>query len=395
MRQMDNRKAILKKPPSMKVEHVPDSSEENSNSKNIKGGETGTCSTKVNSMFTVRTANQRVEDAKSMPVPRKLFGSFIYESGLTIFFGNTHAGKTAVAMNIAQSIASGVPFKGIEMDAEAQKVVYFDFELSDKNFELKSSEEYKNHFKYSDNLSVVTPDLAKMEGKITAEIIMDSITAVVEQQDAKVLFIDNISWLEQNGLETSKEANKLMKDLWVLSRPKVDKDKISGGYAVIVLAHTTKKDNCEPMTISSLAGSAAVSRYLESCLAINWSVLGKQYRYIKQLKNRWGEEEYGKDNVLPIVLGKDSILTFHKATKAELEVEKGTEENSKFLTIELSQESSHLSEVMTVTDREEFVKKNVVEGDMSIREAAAKTGYSHTTIKRDKDKIEHHEYENI
>ena len=98
---------------------------------------------------------------------------------------------------------------------------------------------------------------------------------------------------------------------------------------------------------------------------------------------------------MPIVLGKDSILTFHKATKAELEVEKGTEENSKFLTIELSQESSHVSEVMTVTDREEFVKKNVVEGDMSIREAAAKTGYSHTTIKRDKDKIEHHEYENI
>ena len=46
--------------------------------------------------------------------------------------------------------------------------------------------------------------------KITAEFIISSIKSVVEDLGAKVFFIDNISWLEQNGLETSKEANKLI-----------------------------------------------------------------------------------------------------------------------------------------------------------------------------------------
>lgn len=43
---------------------------------------------------------------------------------------------------------------------------------------------------------------------------------------------------------------------------------------------------------------------------------------------------------------------------------------------------------MNVTDREEFVKKNVVEGDMSTRMAAERLGVSHTTVKRDSDKIQ-------
>jgi archaellum biogenesis ATPase FlaH len=175
--------------------------------------------TKKNIMFEVRTANARVAAAKKLDIPQKLFGSFIYEEGLTIFFGNTHAGKTVVAMNIAESIASGNALNEIEMDAKPQKVVYFDFELSDKNFELKSSDQYENHFTYSENLIMVTPDLGLMKDtKLTAQDIIDSITSVVEKQEAKVFFVDNISWLETEGLETTKEANKIMKALWLLSR---------------------------------------------------------------------------------------------------------------------------------------------------------------------------------
>ena len=335
--------------------------------------------TKKNIMFEVRTANARVAAAKKLDIPQKLFGSFIYEEGLTIFFGNTHAGKTVVAMNIAESIASGNALNEIEMDAKPQKVVYFDFELSDKNFELKSSDQYENHFTYSENLIMVTPDLGLMKDtKLTAQDIIDSITSVVEKQEAKVFFVDNISWLETEGLETTKEANKLMKALWLLSRK---------GYAVIVLAHTTKKDDSEPMTKSSLAGSAAVSRYLESCLAINWSIIDKKIRYIKQLKNRWGEEEYGKDNVLPIIIGKDGMLTFHKLSDMEIQAKKGSGADAKIVDLDLRVESSHLTQVVTIGEREEFVSDYVIDGNMSLREAAALTNVSHETIRRDVIKL--------
>tara|TARA_B110000483_G_scaffold78348_1_gene97663 strand:+ start:168 stop:1268 length:1101 start_codon:yes stop_codon:yes gene_type:complete len=354
--------------PQGKVSHVTDLSEQ----KEEKAPPTE----KENTMFKVRSANKRIEDVKGEPIPQKLFGSFIYEQGLTIFFGNTHSGKTVVAMNMAEAIASGNALSEIEMEAKPQKVVYFDFELSDKNFELKSSDNYENHFTYSDNLIMTTPDLNLMKGgKLTAKEIIDSITAVVSEQEAKVFFVDNISWLETEGLETTKEANKLMKELWLLSRR---------GYAVIVLAHTTKKDDSEPMTFQSLAGSAAVSRYLESCLAINWSIIDrKKMRYLKQLKNRWGEEEYGHENVLPIIIGKDGMLTFHKLQNMTIEVEKGGENKS----LDLKNESSHLTAVVTVNQREEFVKENVIDGKMSLRIAASLTNVSHETIRRDVIKI--------
>lgn len=326
-----------------------------------------------NKMFSVRTANARITEAKKIDIPKKLFGSFVYSEGLTVFYGNTHAGKTAVAMNIAEAIASGIELKEIPMEADPQLCVYFDFELSDKNFELKSSDEYKDHYIYSDNLIVVTPDLDKMDAaKITAEFIISSIKSVVEDLGAKVFFIDNISWLEQNGLETSKEANKLMKELWVLSR---------SGFAVIVLAHTTKKNDSEPMSLNSLAGSAAVSRYLESCFAINWSIIDKKkMRYIKQLKNRWGEMEYGSENVLPILIGVDQKLTFHKVTELIIQKDDGKD-------LDLQKESSHLTEVMTVGEREEFVKANVLSGEMSLRKAASLVNVHHETIRRDVIKL--------
>jgi hypothetical protein len=335
-----------------------------------------------NKMFSVRTANARITEAKKIDIPKKLFGSFVYSEGLTVFYGNTHAGKTAVAMNIAEAIASGKQLSEIPMEAEPQRCVFFDFELSDKNFELKSSEEYQNHYIYSDNLITVTPDLDKMDAsQITAKFIIDSIKSVVGQLQAKVFFIDNISWLEQNGLETSKEANKLMKELWVLSR---------SGYAVVVLAHTTKKYDSDPMTLNTLAGSAAVSRYLESCFAINWSAVDKKkMRYIKQLKNRWGEMEYGADNVLPILIGVDKKLTFHKVQDLIIQKEDG---NGVKEDLDLTKEASHLKTVMTVGEREEFIKANVLSGEMNQSDAARAVGVSRQQISRDVKKLSNGEF---
>ena len=184
-----------------------------------------------NKIFSVRTANARITEAKKIDIPKKLFGSFIYSEGLTVFYGNTHSGKTAVAMNIAEAITSGKQLSEIPMEAEPQPCVFFDFELSDKNFELKSSEEYQNHYIYSDNLITVTPNLEKMDAsQITAKFIIDQIKSVVEQLQAKVFFIDNISWLEQNVLSGEMNQSDAARDLGV-SRQQISRDvkKLSNG----------------------------------------------------------------------------------------------------------------------------------------------------------------------
>ena len=54
-----------------------------------------------------RTLNQWIELAKHQPVPRLLFGEFWIEGELAVMFGDTGAGKSLLAVQIAESIARG------------------------------------------------------------------------------------------------------------------------------------------------------------------------------------------------------------------------------------------------------------------------------------------------
>ena len=76
-------------------------------------------------MFSVKTANLTIQEAANRPNPVPLWLTLWYQGEVCCLFADSNLGKSIYAVQIAAAIA------------EERKVLYFDFELSDKQFQLR------------------------------------------------------------------------------------------------------------------------------------------------------------------------------------------------------------------------------------------------------------------
>ena len=118
-------------------------------------------------LLKVQTANLWLEEASKRPVPQMLFSEFWLEGELCVLFADTNLGKSILAVQLGDSISKGVPIPGFKLEARAQKVLYVDFELSDKQFEARYSEDFKQHYSFNDRFLraelVIPPELEEAE----------------------------------------------------------------------------------------------------------------------------------------------------------------------------------------------------------------------------------------
>lgn len=250
-------------------------------------------------LFTLMPANQWIEQAKNRPIPLMLFGELWHESEICILFADTNLGKSILAVQIGDSISKGKQIKGFKLTAEQQPVLYFDFELSDKQFENRYSINYQEHYKFDANLKriEINPDaeIPTTEGFETA--LYNSIEQSIISTSAKVLIIDNLTYLK-SATETSRDALPLMKDLKRLK----SKYKLS----ILCLAHTPKRNLTLPITRNDLQGSKMLINFCDSAFAIGESYNDKNLRYIKQIKQRNTEQIYDAENVITCQICKPS-----------------------------------------------------------------------------------------
>jgi hypothetical protein len=66
-------------------------------------------------------------------------------------------GKPILAVQIANSISQGKPIPGFKLEAEKQSVLYFHFELTEKQFQNRYSENYENAYQFDKNLKRKLP----------------------------------------------------------------------------------------------------------------------------------------------------------------------------------------------------------------------------------------------
>lgn len=242
-------------------------------------------------LFTVMTANKWMEQAKNRPIPAMLFSEFWYEGEVCILFADTNLGKSILAVQIANSISKGEAIKGFKLEAKKQPVLYFDFELSDKQFETRYSEGYQQHYSFDSNLLRVeiNPDtMIPPEGKSYENYLNESIEQSIKETGAKVLIIDNLTYL-RSETEKAKDALPLMKNLKEL--------KSKYNLSILALAHTPKRDLTKPITRNDLQGSKMLINFCDSSFTIGESQSDKNARYLKQIKQRNTELIYDADNV--------------------------------------------------------------------------------------------------
>ena len=247
------------------------------------------------SVFILKPGNQWLKDASEKPEPQKLYLCLWYESEVCILFADTNLGKSILAVMIAVKIA------------EDQKVIYFDFELSDKQFEARYSNDFTNHFKFPDNFlrAEINPDEADYKDagfNSIEDYINDSIEQSIIESGARVLIIDNLTYLSSET-EKAKEALPLMKHLKAL------KNKYN--LSILVLAHTPKRNLSQQITRNDLQGSKMLINFCDSAFAIGESAKDKSLRYLKQIKSRNSEIIYDTENVLMFEITKpDNFLAF-------------------------------------------------------------------------------------
>lgn len=250
-------------------------------------------------LFTVKPANKWIEQAKVRPTPEKLFDSFWYEGEVCILFADTNLGKSILAVQIGDSISKGLAVNGFQFTAKQQPILYFDFELSDKQFEIRYSQEMQNHYSFSDDFIRVeiNPDADFPEGKSFEDYLNTSLEKAIVETGVKVLIIDNLTYLRSEN-EKAKDALPLMKHLKALKR--------KYGLSILALAHTPKRDATKQLSRNDLQGSKMLMNFCDSSFAIGESFIDKSFRYIKQIKQRNTEEQYGSDNVIICQLAKPS-----------------------------------------------------------------------------------------
>ena len=257
-------------------------------------------------LFEIRPASLWLEIASALPEARMLFDSMWYEGELCILFADTNVGKSILAVQICDSISRGVPIKGFEMNAGAQRVAYFDFEMSARQFQARYTDAEGNAHAFSDMLFRAELDtkvnFAEHNYKTFEAFLYDQLEQFVSYTGIKVLVIDNLSYLSSET-EQAKDAYKLMNILNTLKR--------KYNLSMLVLAHTPKRDHSKPLEMNHLQGSKQIANLCDSIIAIGKSHKDNDLRYIKQVKHRMGRKMYESDNVcLCQVVKLDDFLQF-------------------------------------------------------------------------------------
>lgn len=296
-------------------------------------------------MFSIKTANRTIQEAAARPNPEKLWLELWYKGEVCCLFSDSNLGKSIYAVQIATEIS------------KTEKVLYFDFELSDKQFQLRYTDEDTNQlFAFPETLYRVELNPEKI---ITNSNFEDAIIGNIEfaaiETGAKVLIIDNLTYL-CIAAEKGDLAGSLMIRLMALKK--------KYGFSILILAHTPKRILSNPITQNDLAGSKKLYNFFDSVFAIGKSAKDSNLRYIKQLKVRHGSFTYDSDNV--IVYSIDKIDAF-----------------TKFVFVEYSEERQHLNE-MSFDDKTNLENniKELHQAGNSVRKIADKLNVSKSKVNR-------------
>ncbi len=258
---------------------------------------------------TIRSASQRLDDARNLPDVKRLFSVIWQSNELHLMFADTGVGKSILAVALANALSKGEPLLFMDNDHEPLNVLYYDFELSDRQFRKRYSDEQGNDYPFSPRFFIDTIDfntlLMKNPGRSVTDLLFRKVRYDIEHNNAHVLIIDNLTFLSFYTTQDTQVALDVMRKLTEL--------KNEFGLSILVLAHTPKRSMSVPITINDLAGSKHLSNFADSVSAIGKSVQGKSTRYIKQVKpSRSSEILFDTDNVICCEIEKiDSMLSFH------------------------------------------------------------------------------------
>ena len=237
-------------------------------------------------LFSSSDMQSVIEDGKKKPPIHRLWGDFWWENELVFLFADNGVGKSILATQIACDIAGGKS-ECSEVEMPPQAVLYFDFELSDRQLARR----YKNA-RFPKNLVRCTIS-EEVDSEEFSMNVIDGIRSKLLDTGAKVMILDNLSYLSTQTAE-AEYAGVIMDGLTRLKREL--------NISIMVIAHTPKIEEWKPLSKTNMAGSKILSNFADGLFAIGRTRNGG--RYLKLLKTRMVSEPDEKSllpyfNIIP------------------------------------------------------------------------------------------------
>ena len=240
----------------------------------------------------VEPLQDAINRGKGLPPAKSVFGPFITEFEHTILFARTGEGKTISAIQIAQSLALGIPIEGFTNEAEPMEVLYVDFEMHERQLASRYGESEDD---FHENLyRMKVTDYAGLGEGSLSDLMLFHIESAIKQCGFKALVVDNVTWLCEDPV-AGDESLSLMKALKSLQ----EKYELTA----ISLAHTPKIKDFVSITLQHLAGSAMIQNFVDAVVGIGKVFGSPDHRYFKQLKCRNGKLVHDFSNVSVVELG--------------------------------------------------------------------------------------------
>ena len=307
-------------------------------------------------VMSIKTANRTILEASLLPTPRALWDSFWYEGELSCLFADSNVGKSILAVQIADRIA------------RTDNVLYLDFELSDKQFQLRYTNEHGNLHTFPERLYRVSLDCNSLLEENFEEAIIGSIEQMAMQTGSRIFIVDNLTYL-CCAMEKGDAAGRLMIQLNNLKK--------RYELSILVLAHTPKRSLDCPITSNDLAGSKRLYNFFDSVFAIGKSAQDGGLRYVKQLKVRYGTFSHDADNVIIYEIEKmDAFLQFvfrGYSTEKEHLKKLGDNESSQrdYQILQLSQSGKSVREIASQVNCGKSTVSRIIQRNRKVEESAA------------------------
>lgn len=264
--------------------------------------------------FMTKPVNDWMGIAKTQEDTKMLFDAFWKEGELCILFADTGIGKTVLSVQIADSISKGIAIPGFKLEVEKQKVLYFDFELNEKQFQSRYTNDIGQEYVFDDGLLRVTIDngFEFSNNSNFESVLIDEIEKTAIEKGTKIIVIDNLTYL-RSDVERARDAGSFMRELNQLKK----KHRLS----ILVIGHPPKKDPFKPITKNDLSGSKVIMNLIDSSFTIGESQKDKTLRYIKQIKVRTGNYVFDSENVCICSISKDDYFLQYKYIEQGCELE--------------------------------------------------------------------------
>lgn len=127
--------------------------------------------------------------------------------------------------------------------------------------------------------------------------MLRQIEATALELECDTIMVDNLGYL-LSDMEKGVDAGQFMQQL----------KQLKNNWNLLIIAHTPKRGLYSPITRNDLAGSSRLCNFFDSVFAIGQSAKDENLKYIKQVKVRHGEFEYGAGDVITCEIVKEGCF---------------------------------------------------------------------------------------